>query len=159
MGRKKVIIEKVVENVVDEIEEDNEEKEEIPSRYGEISRLFPNIRFNIIGCFKTVEEIENKILNDTDDTIIIHDEYIIKYLKKEDKNKNITYNDFYIVERPEGKQYITYKDVIDVLIKEGFYRDDCEYKYLWNIVEINKQYKKRCEGSSKVYGMMWSWFF
>ena len=72
-----------------------------------INKKFKNAKFNI-GCYKSEDEIGNKILTD-DDIIIIMD------ICCEFKD-----NGFIVVYKKPNKKYIYYIDVIEALIKNEF---------------------------------------
>ena len=112
-----------------------------------IEKRFPNAKFTV-SCFKTIEEIETKILTE-DDKILYADNYIMY-----DKNdKRITAKDYFLICKREGEKYIYYKDVIDELIKNDFIRNDCDHQYLEKICESLD--KKRNNNSLQVYGIFW----
>ena len=79
-----------------------------------IDKRFPNAKF-IICCFKTIDEIENKILTSEYDTILYSDQYI--------QGDKLLY-DAFLIKRKENCNAIYYKDVIDVLIENNFIRKE-----------------------------------
>ena len=89
-----------------------------------IKKRFPNAKF-VICCFKTIDEIENKVLT-SDDTILYSDQY-----REYDK---LCY-DAFIIKRKENCDAIYYKDVIDVLIENNFIRNECDHKFMENILK------------------------
>ncbi len=112
-----------------------------------IEKRFPNAKFTV-SCFKTIEEIETKILTE-DDKILYADSYIMY----DENDKRITAKDYFLVCKREGEKYIYYKDVIDELIKNDFIRNDCDHQYLEKIGETLD--KKRNNKSLQVYGSFW----
>ena len=50
--------------------------------YDAVEKRFPYAQFSV-SCFDYVDEIENKVLNDTDGYIILTDTYEITYLQQE----------------------------------------------------------------------------
>lgn len=123
-------------------------------KYEAIKKRFNGAKFSV-SCFDTIDEIENKILNDTDDVIIYRDYYDInQYNSKTKKWKVIRENnDYFIVRRKEGQNAIYYKDVIDCLIENDFKRDDSDHRYMENIKEYHRD--KRNDKSIKMYGSFW----
>lgn len=110
--------------------------------YETLKTRFPNAGF-IISCFKNIKEIENKILHYNIETIIVRDKF---YIGK------IEYEDYYIV---KGKDHnIYYKDVIDCLLENNFYRKDTDYQFLESITLISTPKLNR--PSIPVYGLKWS---
>ena len=108
-----------------------------------VKTRFPNAQF-LIYCFNSIDEIENKILNDTDEYIIYADKYIIQ-------NKDLF--DFYIVQRKPNQNCIYYKDVIDCMIENGFNRNDCDYSFM---KDIDRAYEPQNNLKSvKVYASIW----
>ena len=103
---------------------------------------FPNAKF-CVSCFKTLDEIENKILCD-DDEIIYADSYLLNGSRL---------MDFFIIKKKENQEHIYYCDVIDLLIEKDFTRNTCDHRYLESIGEIYED--KRNQNSTKVYGSFW----
>ncbi len=116
-----------------------------------IKDRFKNAKF-VPSCFKTIEDVENKILCD-DDIIIIYDTYKIEYLNKKLSHLNKSYGDYILVKKRQGENHIYYKDVIDTLIENNFIRDDCDHRFLETISLINPL--KRNMNSLNVYGFFW----
>ncbi len=127
---------------------DAEKLEKYNDIYPTIIFRFPGAKF-CIRCFDTVEEIENKVLNDTDEYILYCDFYTVHQLGKQIE---LLKDDFYIVRRKEGNNCIYYKDVIDAMIKNDYKRDDTKNRYLENIKEC---YERRNRNSIKVYSTFW----
>ena len=128
----------------------------IQEKLTKIKNRFKDAKFSI-SCFDTTNDIETKILNDTDEYIIYADKYNINsYSYCEKTKKRITIrenNDYFIIKRKEGQSVIYYKDVIDYLIENNFIRDDCDHRYMENIRECYKH--KRNDKSIKVYSSFW----
>ena len=100
-------------------------KKEFQQLNDAIYKRFPNANF-IICCFKTIDEIENKILTSEYDTILYSDQYI--------QGDKLLY-DAFLIKRKENCNAIYYKDVIDVLIENNFIRNDCDHKFMENILK------------------------
>jgi len=88
-----------------------------------IDERFPNAQF-VIWCFDTIEEIENKMLNNQDDQIIFVDS---------DKK-----DDCYVINKKPEKDGIYYCDVIDELIRRNLSRN-CYNNELHGIMRIRKK--------------------
>ena len=102
---------------------------------------FPNAGF-IISCFDDVLEIEDKILHHNIENIIVRDTFYIGEQKHED---------YYIV---KGKDHnIYFRDVIDCLIENTFYRKDTDHQFLEDITLISTPKLNR--PSIPVYGLSW----
>jgi hypothetical protein len=136
-----------------------EDKNDYVKLFDAIDSRFPNAKF-VISCFKSIDEIETKVLNDTDEYIIYCDEY--------DDYSNATYNkrtkkwtnekilkDKLLIKRLEGKTCITYADVIDQLIEYDFIRNDCDHQFLENIRLSCYDNLKRNKNSLKCYSSFW----
>jgi len=120
-------------------------KQRFNELYDAINVRFPNAKFKP-SCFKTIEEIETKIVCDDDDEIIYSDGYMI------DGKKLL---DFFIVKKKENQEHIYYKDVIDTLIEKQFVRNDCNFKYLERIDIATDFIPHRNENSIKIYASFW----
>jgi hypothetical protein len=116
--------------------------DEIVLKINRLKERFPNANFSV-SCFKTIEEIETKILCD-DDVIIYCDEYLLY---------GLTYGDRYVIKKRQGEKHIYYYDVIDHLIKNGFVRNDTDHRFMENIREFNS--KRRNEKSIKTFSSFW----
>ena len=103
----------------------NNEEDDFRELDNAIDKRFPNAKF-IICCFKTIDEIENKILTSEYDTILYSDQYI--------QGDKLLY-DAFLIKRKENCDAIYYKDVIDVLIENNFIRNDCDHKFMENILK------------------------
>ena len=114
-------------------------KSKFDIKYDAIKTRFPDAQFSIC-CFKTIEEIETKVLC-ADDVIIVSDNYQYKY------------KDVFIIKKREDEEFIYYKDVIDELIKNNYVRNKCDHKFL---EEIGKtQDIKYNINSVELYGFSW----
>ena len=118
--------------------------EEFKQLYGKIKQRFPNAKFSV-SCFKTIDEIENKILCDADE-IIYADDYIVD---------GKTLRDFFVIKKKQNQEHIYYHDVIDVLIEKDFIRNDCNHRYLERIGEASENRNRRNQNSVKLYGSFW----
>ncbi len=96
-----------------------------------IDNRFPNAHFTIC-CFKTVDEVENKILCD-DELIIYADEYITNVEHINNKSRFTIAKDYFLIKKQPNKEHIYYYDVIDQLIQYNFVRNDCDNKFMENI--------------------------
>jgi hypothetical protein len=117
-----------------------------------IDERFKGAEF-VVSCFKTIEEVDSKVLCD-DDKILIYDSYDVSTYNNKTKKwkKEEPYNDYFLVTKQEGKDHIYYKDVIDVLIANNFIRNNCDHRYLES---ISKSLYKRRQDSIPVYGFFW----
>jgi aspartyl/asparaginyl-tRNA synthetase len=75
------------------------------------------VRMCVSSLFNNINEIETKVLDNSESEIIVHDD---------------VFGDFNI-KRNEGSNVITYKDVIDQLLKQGFSRSEYDHKFLETI--------------------------
>jgi hypothetical protein len=107
-----------------------------------LKERFPNAKF-VVSCFKTIDEIETKILSN-EDQILYVDCYV--YGKEE-------YNDVFIITKNKNKDFIYYCDVIDQLIEYNFIRNDCDHRFMENIREFNES--QRNNNSLKKYCSFW----
>jgi hypothetical protein len=116
-----------------------------------VKARFPNARFSV-SCFKSIEEIETKVLAENTEQILYTDLYTIVEGRGK-KAKTTEFTDYFIIKRRQGEQHIFYKDVIDQIIEQGFYRDDCSHRYMERIgpVHRNSRYPNSCE----IYGSFW----
>jgi len=97
-----------------------------------IDERFPNAQF-VISCFKTIEEIENKMLTNQHLKILFVDSYEVWKITKTGKFKQIeTIDDYYVVEKKPEKDGIYYCDVIDELINRNLTRK-CDHRFLEKI--------------------------
>jgi hypothetical protein len=120
-------------------------------KFSAIRARFPEAKF-VISLFKTIEEIETKILS-SDDEIIVREQYDI-YVKRNNKwIEDKKWIDSFIVKKKEGKEHIYYSDVLDELIRLGLDRTDTDHKYLEQLGEMEKE--KRYSTSVKVFGLGW----
>ena len=117
-----------------------------------IKSRFPNAQF-VVSCFKTIEEVENKILCE-DNSIIVLDFYVVNELDKYTRKWKRTeeYKDYFIVNKKEGQDHIYYKDVIDELIRNNFIRNLGDHRFLESIGLYDHS---RNDNSIKVYGLGW----
>ena len=117
-----------------------------------IENRFPNAQF-VVSCFKTIEEVENKILCE-DNSIIVLDFYVVNELDKYTRKWKRTeeYKDYFIVNKKEGQDHIYYKDVIDELIRNNFIRNLGDHRFLESIGLYDHS---RNDNSIKVYGLGW----
>jgi len=120
------------------------------TKFNAIKLRFPDAKFSI-SCFDTIEEIENKVLNDTDKYILYTDIYEIIHLNKKNSYLDEEYQDYFIIKKRNDKDAIYYCDVIDVLIQNNFTRDG-DHKYLENIKLVSKE---RNNNSVKIYSSFW----
>ena len=130
-----------------------EEKDAYEIKSGVIKLRFPNAKFSI-SCFQTLDEIENKVLNDTDEFIIFNDSYTLKNWDKKTESWKLekTHNDNFLVQRKPNEKCIYYKDVIDRLCECEFERN-CDHRYMENIRQHNSE--QRNQKSIKTYGTFW----
>jgi hypothetical protein len=117
-----------------------------------IEERFSDAQFSI-SCFKTIDEIETKVLNDTDEYIIYTDTYEITYMERKNKHLNKKYKDYFVVKKRIYKNAIYCCDVIDELIKNNIIRDDCDHRFLEKIVPC--ECLTRNDNSIKMYGSSW----
>jgi hypothetical protein len=117
-----------------------------------IKERFPYAQFSI-SCFDTIDEIETKVLNDTDEYIIYTDTYEITYMERKSRHLNKKYQDYFVVKKRIYKNAIYYCDVIDNLISNNFIRDDCDHRFLEKIVLCKCLIRN--DNSIKVYGSSW----
>lgn len=108
-----------------------------------ISKRFPNAQFTI-SCFKTIDEIEEKLLCRDCDQIIIVDSFYVNGKKK---------YDYFVVDSEYPSNHIYYCDVIDELIRNDFKRNHVDHKFLEGISRTGQRglYKS----SVKVFGFSW----
>ena len=126
--------------------DDNFDSEKYEQIMQAIDKRFPDAEF-VVSCFKTIEEIENKILLENVEEIIFMDSYILGRKKL---------YDYYVIKCKNDQKCIYYKDVIDTLIEHGFKRNDCDYRYLERICLIEKnKYQGRNINSAFVFGASW----
>jgi hypothetical protein len=122
-----------------------------------IEDRFPNAKF-VVSMFKTIEEIDTKVLTDADE-IIYADEYTITEYGLKTKlgwKETARYNDYFIVRKREGQTHIRYCDVIDTLIEKDFDRKCCNHKFMESIGKLEgEDFKKRNANSIPVYGSFW----
>jgi len=99
-----------------------------------IDKRFPNPKF-YISCFKTIPEIENKVLTKKHKMILYTDLYENSSLdpKTRQWKKDGSWRDYFLVKRRRGADAIYYKDVIDAMIKNKFKRDDCDHRFMEDI--------------------------
>ena len=127
--------------------------EQINKKLDFIENRFKGAKF-VVSCFDTIEEVDTKILNDTDETIIFSDLYEKTYMESK-KKKWITekvWKDYFILSRKPNEKVIYWKDVIDEMIKNDFIRNDCDQKFLENIGLITE---KRNKNLIPCYGFGW----
>ena len=117
-----------------------------------VDERFPDAQFSV-SCFKSIEEIETKVLNDTDDYIIYTDTYEIIHLNRKNRHADKKYKDYFIVKKRENKDAIYYCDVIDELIRNKFDRNDCDHRFLESIRLVESL--TRNNNSIKIYGSFW----
>lgn len=118
------------------------DKKKFNELYDAVDARFPNAKFRP-SCFRTIEEIETKIVCDKDE-IIYADRYLID---------GEEYDDYFIVRKKPNQEHIYYKDIIDLLIEKEFVRDDCNFRYLERIGKCSR--KKRNENSVQTYASFW----
>ena len=80
----------------------------------QIDARFPNAKFSV-SCFKTKDEIETKMLNNTDDEIVYQ-----------------CSNQYFTIKKRPNSNGIYYKDVIDALIEQNFEKKG-DHRYLETI--------------------------
>ena len=118
--------------------------------YDAVEKKFPYAQF-FVSCFDSVDEIENKVLSDTDDYIILTDTYEITHLRR--KNRHLKYKDYFVVKKKENKDALYFCDVIDELLQNQFVRNDCDHRYLERIRLVESL--TRNDNSIKMYGCSW----
>ena len=108
------------------------DKEEFARRTKALDARFPNAQF-VVSCFRTVDEIETKVLTD-EDTILYTDCYLLQYLNNK-TNECVTedYQDFFILHKQKDQPHIRYCDVIDAMIANNFERNKGRHKLLESI--------------------------
>jgi hypothetical protein len=124
---------------------------DIYDKYSHQKERFKGAKFSI-SVFKTIEEIDTKVLTDAD-VILYTDEYTVTVLNSKTRKWKQTekYNDFFIVRKKEGQSHIRYCDVIDVMIENEFTRTG-DHRYMESIGEC---YERRNTNSIPVYGSFW----
>jgi arginyl-tRNA synthetase len=132
-----------------------ENEEEFYNKLNEaIDKRFPDAKFSIC-CFDSIDEIQTKILNDTDEFILYEDDFCDFYF--DEKTRKYTelniIHDKVLIKRKAGKDCITYADVIDQLIEHDFERD-CDHKFLESIDLIlnENRNKKALKSYSSFFG-------
>jgi hypothetical protein len=117
-----------------------------------IKERFPEAQFSI-SCFDTIDEIETKVLNDTDEYIIYTDTYEITYMERKNRHLNKKYQDYFVIKKQTNKNAIYYCDVIDELISNDFIRDDCDHRFLEKIRPCKCLIRN--DNSIKMYNSSW----
>ena len=63
--------------------------------YNAVKERFPDAQFSV-SCFHSIDEIENKVLNDTDNYIIFTDTYEIRNLQRKNRHSIKKYKDYFL---------------------------------------------------------------
>ena len=131
---------------------ENEKEDELNlSEY--IHDRFAGARFRI-SCFCTIDEIGTKEVT-TDPIIIVRDVFnrTVRYKTTNKYRGGLNAHDYYIVKRKIDQTHIYYKDVIDALIENNFFRDDVNFCFLKRVRKVNES--KRNSDSIKIFNLDW----